>query len=59
MTGQWTATVKGQNWGPVDLKGYWSVGPFTDFDDCHLDRKSFQLSSNLDNVYWGLFCGFA
>jgi uncharacterized protein (TIGR02246 family) len=24
-TGQWTATVKGQNWGPIDLKGYWTV----------------------------------
>jgi uncharacterized protein (TIGR02246 family) len=24
-TGQWTATVKGPNWGPVDLKGYWTV----------------------------------
>jgi uncharacterized protein (TIGR02246 family) len=24
-TGEWTATVKGQNWGPVDLKGYWTV----------------------------------
>jgi hypothetical protein len=24
-TGSWTATVKGQNFGPVDAKGYWSV----------------------------------
>jgi len=24
-TGSWTATIKGQNFGPVDGKGYWSV----------------------------------
>ena len=24
-TGSWTATIKGQNFGPVDAKGYWSV----------------------------------
>jgi uncharacterized protein (TIGR02246 family) len=24
-TGKWSATVKGQNFGPVEAKGYWSV----------------------------------
>jgi len=24
-TGSWTATIKGQNFGPVDAKGHWSV----------------------------------
>jgi hypothetical protein len=24
-TGKWSVTVKGQNFGPVESKGYWSV----------------------------------
>src|SRR5271156_1885848 len=24
-TGAWSATIKGENFGPIDIKGYWSV----------------------------------
>jgi hypothetical protein len=24
-TGEWSQTVQGQNWGPEELKGYWST----------------------------------
>lgn len=24
-TGAWSATIKGENWGPTEIKGYWSV----------------------------------
>ena len=24
-TGSWSATIKGKDWGPKDIKGYWSV----------------------------------
>jgi ketosteroid isomerase-like protein len=24
-TGSWSATIKGDGWGPKDIKGYWSV----------------------------------
>jgi ketosteroid isomerase-like protein len=24
-TGAWSATIKGENWGPTEIKGFWSV----------------------------------
>jgi ketosteroid isomerase-like protein len=24
-TGSWSATIKGKDWGPKDIKGYWTV----------------------------------
>jgi Domain of unknown function (DUF4440) len=25
VTGEWSNTIKGDNWGPIDQKGYWSA----------------------------------
>jgi len=41
-TGQWTATVKGQNWGPVDVKGYWSV--IREGDDWKIRNLTFNVT---------------
>ncbi len=41
-TGSWTATVKGQNWGPVDLKGYWTV--IREGDDWKIRKLTFNVT---------------
>jgi ketosteroid isomerase-like protein len=41
-TGQWTATVKGDNWGPVYLKGYWTV--IREGDDWKIRNLTFNVT---------------
>jgi uncharacterized protein (TIGR02246 family) len=41
-TGAWSATVKGQNFGPVEAKGYWSV--IREGDDCKIRMLAFNTT---------------
>jgi ketosteroid isomerase-like protein len=41
-TGAWAATFQGKGWGPMDLKGYWSV--IREGDDWNIRMLSFNTS---------------
>jgi uncharacterized protein (TIGR02246 family) len=45
VTGDWSCTIKGQNFGPVDLKGYWGTVDVREGDDWKIQMDTWNLTS--------------
>ena len=44
VTGDWSCTIKGQNFGPVDIKGFWGTVEVREGDDWKIQMDTWNLT---------------
>jgi uncharacterized protein (TIGR02246 family) len=44
VTGDWSSIIKGQNFGPVDIKGYWGAVEVREGDDWKIEMDTWNLT---------------